>query len=113
VDGTSTETANRPRFWPWTALILLGAALWRIGIARAMVVIAPDATRYLDWAEGFALHGWHFLRTGDLEQHPFFPAAIAIVARLLFGAGWADDPDTWVRAGQVVTPQTGGYLQNP
>ncbi len=92
------------------SLILLLAAVWRLVLAEALTTVSPDGALYLEYARDFARSGWSLLARQPLEQHPLFPGSIAFVGRALLGFGWTDQPDTWVRAGQVVTVTTGVAL---
>lgn len=109
--ASAAAAANCTPFIPHVR-ILLGvlaiAAGLRIGLAAAMPCVSRDGALFCWQARDLGRYGVALLapqRHADLpvyEQHPLFAFVLLGAFRALRFVGWADGPDTWIRAGQVV-----------
>jgi hypothetical protein len=80
--------------------LLLAASVHGVGIARTALP-AQDGLKFLRIAREFSLRPWEDV-VRDADQHPLYPAAVAVVRPLVapvFGPG----PDGWRIAAQLVS----------
>src|SRR5258706_10466536 len=82
------------------ALVLLAAALHLTGIARSLLP-AQDGLKFLRTARDFQSKPWIDVIRGS-DQHPLYPALVALSEPIVAAINGNDGPDTWRIAAQAV-----------
>ncbi|MFN0138295.1 MAG: hypothetical protein ACKVS9_19500 [Phycisphaerae bacterium] len=102
--------ARKPALSLWLLAAFALAIVWRAWFIANLPMLSRDGVDYIDYAQRLQARGIAAVRDADFEQHPLFPATIAIVQPLLRAVAGVDSPLVWQRSGQFESLLCGGVV---